>query len=73
MAYRSIRYTPKGGNISVVIEKEVTYRNEIYACVSIMDNGIGIPTEELPHLFDRFYRVEKARSRHTGGAGLGFD
>ncbi|MGG4107508.1 ATP-binding protein [Paenibacillus lautus] len=67
----SIRYTPKGGNISVVIEKEVTYRNEIFACVSIMDNGIGIPTEELPHLFDRFYRVEKARSRHTGGAGLG--
>jgi len=67
----SIRYTPKGGNISVVIEKEVTHRDEMYACVSIMDNGMGIPEEEIPQLFDRFYRVEKARSRHTGGTGLG--
>lgn len=67
----SIRYTPTGGSISVVIDKETTNRNEIYASVSIMDNGMGIPEEEIPQLFDRFYRVEKARSRHSGGAGLG--
>lgn len=67
----AIRYTPKGGNISVVLEDKVMDRDANYACVSIIDNGIGIPAEELPHLFDRFYRVEKARSRHTGGTGLG--
>ncbi|MDR6880475.1 MULTISPECIES: cell wall metabolism sensor histidine kinase WalK [Bacillales] len=67
----AIRYTPEGGKISVVIEDNVMDQNAVYACVSIMDTGIGIPAEELPHLFDRFYRVEKARSRHTGGTGLG--
>ncbi|MEC0256773.1 sensor histidine kinase [Paenibacillus lautus] len=67
----AIRYTPKGGNISVVIENEVMDRDRLYVSVSIIDSGIGIPEEELPHLFDRFYRVEKARSRHSGGTGLG--
>ncbi len=37
----------------------------------MVDTGIGIPAEELAHLFDPFYRVEEARSRHTGGTGLG--
>ncbi|MBS4215042.1 sensor histidine kinase [Neobacillus rhizophilus] len=67
----AIRYTPEGGKISVVIEDKVLDRNEVYTCVSVIDTGIGIPAEELDHLFDRFYRVEKARSRHTGGTGLG--
>lgn len=67
----AIRYTPEGGTISVVIEEKVTERNAVYACVSVIDTGIGIPAEELTHLFDRFYRVEKARSRHSGGTGLG--
>ncbi|MFE5320924.1 sensor histidine kinase [Paenibacillus sp. NPDC056579] len=67
----AIRYTPEGGKISVVIEDKVMDRDSVYACVSVIDTGIGIPAEELAHLFDRFYRVEKARSRHTGGTGLG--
>lgn len=67
----AIRYTPEGGKITVVIEVKVLDRNALYACVSVTDTGIGIPAEELDHLFDRFYRVEKARSRHTGGTGLG--
>ncbi|WP_051251450.1 sensor histidine kinase [Paenibacillus harenae] len=67
----AIRYTPEGGKISIIIEDNVMDQNAVYACVSIIDTGIGIPAEELPHLFDRFYRVEKARSRHTGGTGLG--
>ncbi|BFH65388.1 sensor histidine kinase [Paenibacillus azoreducens] len=67
----AIRYTPEGGKISVVIEDKVLDLDAVYTCVSVMDTGIGIPAEELAHLFDRFYRVEKARSRHTGGTGLG--
>lgn len=67
----AIRYTPRGGKITVEIEDRVVDRNAFFACVSVIDTGIGIPAEELPHLFDRFYRVDEARSRHTGGTGLG--
>ncbi|OXM83018.1 sensor histidine kinase [Paenibacillus rigui] len=67
----AIRYTPRGGKITVEIEEQVVDRNAYFACVSVIDTGIGIPAEELPHLFDRFYRVDEARSRYTGGTGLG--
>ncbi len=39
--------------------------------ISVKDTGIGIPAEDIPHLFDRFYRVDKARSKEKGGTGLG--
>lgn len=67
----AVRYTPAGRKISILVEDKVVDGNAAYARVSVTDTGIGIPAEELDHLFDRFYRVEKARSRHTGGTGLG--
>jgi two-component system, OmpR family, heavy metal sensor histidine kinase CusS len=62
----AIKYTPEGGEIEVKV-----YRNDHSAIVSVRDSGIGIPPEHLPRVFDRFYRVDKARSREQGGTGLG--
>lgn len=62
----ALKYTGDGGNIEV-------YSSKVYndICVKVSDNGIGIQKDKLPHIFDRFYRVDKARSRDTGGTGLG--
>lgn len=62
----AIKYTPEGGNIKISLYAEV---DEIV--IEIKDNGIGIPEESLPYVFERFYRVDKARNRNTGGTGLG--
>ena len=61
----AIKYTSKG-SIHVTVEK-----NESAALVKIKDTGIGIPKEEQEKIFKRFYRVDKSRSRETGGVGLG--
>ncbi len=62
----SIKYTPDGGKITLGIR-----RVDGSVHVDVTDTGIGIPEEDLPHIFDRFYRVDKARSRAQGGTGLG--
>ena len=67
----AIRYTPPGGMVTVELRDRVRHGEADYACVSVRDTGVGIPAGDLPHLFDRFYRVEKDRSRDTGGSGLG--
>ncbi|MBQ8537782.1 MAG: HAMP domain-containing protein [Clostridia bacterium] len=62
----AIKYTQAGGRIKVTLER--VGRN---VTVAVKDNGPGIPEKDQTHIFDRFYRVDKARSRETGGTGLG--
>ena len=62
----SIKYTDDGGKIDISAKKD---GEELLITVS--DNGMGIPEEDLPRLFERFYRVEKARTSNAGGSGLG--
>jgi signal transduction histidine kinase len=64
----AVRHTPAGGSITVEAWRE-SDRDAVR--VDVRDTGEGIPPADLPHIFERFYRGEKSRSRATGGAGLG--
>jgi signal transduction histidine kinase len=62
----ALQYTPEGGTVTLrarAAGKEVSF--------SVADTGPGIPAEELPNVFERFYRTDKSRTRDTGGSGLG--
>ena len=62
----AVKFTPGGGSIRIRVEK-----NMDFARVKVIDTGMGIPKEEQEKIFKRFYRLDKSRSRETGGAGLG--
>ena len=62
----AIRYNNEGGTVKVFV-----YSNEDKVILEVKDNGIGIPKEHQDRIFERFYRVDKSRSKLTGGTGLG--
>jgi len=62
----AIKYTPEGGEVIAGLGKDGDQ-----ACVTISDNGLGIPAEDLPHIFERFFRTEKSRTRSKDGKGFG--
>ena len=62
----ALNHTPAGGTVTIACASE-----DRHALISVRDTGVGIAAEHLPHIFDRFYRVDTARSRERGGTGLG--
>ncbi len=64
----AVKYTPKGGKVHVRVARD---REEGWIRLEVEDNGVGIPAENLPHIFDRFYRVRNAQTNYTQGLGLG--
>jgi signal transduction histidine kinase len=62
----AIKYTPENGRVKISISDSGKY-----GVMTVLDNGIGIPAEDLPYIFERFYRVDKSRTRASGSSGIG--
>lgn len=67
----AVNYTQDGGKVRLTVEEKVSDNGEERILFHVRDTGMGIPKKDLPRIFERFYRVDKARSRSSGGTGLG--
>ncbi len=67
----AVNYTQDGGKVRLTVEEKVSENGEERILFRVRDTGMGIPKKDLPRIFERFYRVDKARSRISGGTGLG--
>jgi signal transduction histidine kinase len=65
-----IHYTPEGGKVTISTGREEA-DGRVWATVTVTDTGMGIPEEELPHIFERFFRGEEPRTMQMSGTGLG--
>ena len=66
LVHNAISYTPDKGEISIELEE-----TETQGIIRVIDNGIGMEPSEIDRIFERFYRIDKGRSRNVGGTGLG--
>jgi two-component system phosphate regulon sensor histidine kinase PhoR len=67
----AVKYTPAGGEVVVRVGPAGAPRPSATVEIAVVDTGLGIPAQDLPRLTERFFRVDKARSRELGGTGLG--
>ena len=61
-----MKYTPRGGSITIK-----SWEEDPFVKILVSDTGIGIPEDQIPHIFERFYRVDREQSKRLGGTGLG--
>jgi signal transduction histidine kinase len=70
----AIKFSPEGGNVQIQVWSPPVIPGEVHhseVCISVTDQGVGIPPEALPRVFDRFYRLEEVQGHLFGGVGLG--